>query len=592
MRRRSHLILKKMNFEFSTNEHKTAISKDELHYPLDQLAQNILIGHCNAIGEVSKKIQDLAEKLKKAEKEKDETIKKSLCEKRRAELLVEGDWLINRPPDEISKKTGLITQQKQELFLLKFLEKHNQLEKDEKLVHFHPGCGNGSILKTLRKNSHLFEEKPVSSYFEQIGLSDKFYYTLPDLFHSFLNPEFQENPIVSEFIEILSILILRRVHFDKRFNSQKEDEKTQKTTNLPYEINNLRYILKNLTTYFPRIGRISELNKDGEFIGSAGKKPISEECQKFLRQLNSEEKTTQLWETLFDKDFFNPHEKSEKDLYNLEKKATFYTDGVIIGKFQNINEILKKNPKEKCSFINLVNIHRASSHLDNCDYKKFIKDLSYTLSPGGYIEDDGFRESYTREERISELVALQKELGDEFRIELICDVKGTKTMMLQRAILDQETGEKIFFSKEDKNNLLFKGNFTVPIKEAPVQFNKSYFKSLIIRMLKSYFIDEKTNKERIKRISKKIGKDPQLVYWNEVIKGRLEFEKIHSEVDKYLADFFKNPKSEWNNLENKNLNDNELYKIADCFFDQFIMNIEVVKKRVEEILEKTPTNSD
>lgn len=503
-------------------------------------------------------------------------IKKLLHESGRAELLVSGDWRINRGSERLSEKTGLVSLEEQELLLLKFLKNHGLLKEDEKLTHFHPGCGNGFILETLRNNPLLFEGKPVSEYFEQIGLVDKFYFTLPDLLTSLLKPEYQDNPILAEFIEILSVLILRRSHFDERYNSSRKDEKTQKIIELPYEINNLRYILKNLRTYFPRIAWIDHLDRDGEFVGSAGEKPISEDCQKLLRVFaNSSNEIFDLWNTYFQKDLFNPRK-------DLAEEVTFYEEGVILGLFQNLNEILGKAPQ----ILGLTNIHRASSHLDNVGHKNFMKDLNFFLMPGFYIDDDGFLESYTRDSRISELMALQKELGDEYKISVVCDEERPKTVILQRGFIEVGEEQIRFRSKEEETELLSgEDNIMIPIEEFPSRYPEQCFKNAINRILKGYFVEEPTNKERIKAISREIGKDPQLVYWDEVVRCRQSFEKLHKEVDVYLQEFFQS--SRWQDIKNEDVSDGEMSKLINWFFDNFIMRIDVVRKRVNEVVDGT-----
>lgn len=210
-------------------------------------------------------------------------------------------------------------------------------------------------------------------------------------------------------------------------------------------------------------------------------------------------------------------ERSEVDLAGL---IAFYTHNVVIGDFDEFGEILPKKP-----MFNLAHAFRSSSHAEDGNYREITAEVAKRLRPGGIIVEEGFSESYTRYDRIKELLAIQESLGPEYRMRFIANNEGPRSVLIERAIT-KEGGERVFFADCCGERLKLEGHRYVPLEEYSSEWPERAFKNGIVRMLRKKLIERTV-------IDGTIGEAER---WRRVFRGRLRFQGLHDAISEFLEE--------------------------------------------------------
>jgi hypothetical protein len=495
-----------------------------------------------------------------------------------AEMLTLGDWSVNRKDEIPKSMGVVsfpdIETQLLHFYDENKLLAHSSKDGSNKLIHLDLGCGNGVMCDNLRSNeSNPFgDEKLLSDdCWAEVGYADRIYFTLNDLLHTFVKNEYKENAGLLEFINLISTLLTRKIYFSKKHRKELSGDerklKNERTLrDLASNPNLIRKILPHLDRYIKNLSKFAREGKkvraDTEFpldserdvprdlIEEYLKAPASFldkyfEPKAWKRNLQMEEKIKSLDDEIksIDKELeklarqladpdTSPSSRSEiiskrQNHYRKRKRLaderagiaggtedlsgdiTIYPHNVILGGFEKFAERFPEAPA-----FNFVHSFRASSHAEDPLYKDLNTQVAKRLKPGGIIIEDGKRESYTRYERINELMALQNELGPEYRVGVIADKEGAKSVLVQRAIICSD-GTNKFFADEYGDRILCEGCFYVPIQDFSSEWPEVIFRNEIIKRLKELFInsilEDLEPGERYKA----------------VFDGRMEFRSIH-----------------------------------------------------------------
>lgn len=465
-----------------------------------------------------------------------------------ARLLKQGDWIINRKA-EIPLSMGVIDFTEILQYISEFHDSHSTDNFDAndnyKLVAVDLGCGNGEFCEILRTE---VENEPGRKW-EVLGYADCIYFTLNDLLKNLLKDEYADDIFLQEFIDVVATLLIRELY--KRENSDDERKPVDILSALPSNLDSLRNILPELVKYIDLEGR-EKINVDLEFLSDSERK-LSQGCKEMIEEyfkspeefigkyfisqtqdLTDEEKqkladiersTRALSETdrrntakitlkirrIGDDTRRTSSEsgsgikrkpgrntlnrldqlKSLEIQKNLLKKkipklsgySSLYPFNVIPGKFEEFKEIFPK------SSIHYAYSFRSTSHADNESYINFYQDVARSIAPGGVYLDDGKKESWTRFERIALLRDLQHDLGDEFRIRIVCDEENAKSVLLERGF-KLDDGSIEFFTDKFGEKILMPGNEFIEIDQWETRLPQIMIRNRVIEVLKKLFSDK------------------------------------------------------------------------------------------------------
>ena len=416
-----------------------------------------------------------------------------LCQLGLSQMLLEEDWKVDRPDGDISEILGIQSYAALETELLKAYEKHQLVSQDpvssatgqaQKLVHFELGPGNGQTMESRRyETSQPFGTAPLNDYWTQLGYADRLYYTLPDLLRSFVLPEYENNQSLKEFIQILSVLIIREANTDSARKGSSEAASAKKRDfharirKLPKKINDLKVILQQLNKYFSPsyLKRLKTIETTGEFPEDKEEVPISTECRSLIKEM-VDSKGKDFWRKYFNQQLFDRK-------FPLASRINIHPYNIIIAKFQD----LERTVPEKETF-SLVTDCRSLSHLENEAYKQCLRQIFRRLTPGGVSLGDGVTESYTRDVRIRELEEIQQEFGRACSIHLIIgEDKKIKSVILQKNISDGAGFIPPLNAEAFKN--IGKGTSLVSLSDLPpLKRSVLYFRSYLIALLKERYV--------------------------------------------------------------------------------------------------------
>lgn len=458
---------------------------------------------------------------------------------------------------------------------------------NRKLAHLDLGCGNGVVGHYLRQNNteHPFgNEHGLSSYWEEIGYADFIYWTLNDLLRAFAKDEYKDNPGLNEFIDTISTLLMRKIQLETIFGDQSPEIET--LLKLPTNPNVIAKVLLNLGILITTLPQTTKIRADMEFLSDADKS-ISTECRSIIEEFFGDEATITREPAAFIEKYFKPelyaidyplekaveqvneklretklkldkhefnldnidqshfylawkaerrarqrclkrykklarrHEKIFTQEKDISRSLIIYPHNVIFGKFKEFGDLFPDKPT-----FDFVHSKRATSHAENHVYKKLMGQVARRLKPGGIMIEDGKRESYTREERIDELVTLQKELGPEYKVGVIADGERTKSVLIQRAITKPD-GEMVFFADSYSGKLIKAEHDYCPIEECAARWPEVIFRNGIIRKFKAVYIDE-TLKDAMPDTS-----ETRSMF---VHAGRMRFKGLHEIIDRVLKE--------------------------------------------------------
>ncbi len=369
-----------------------------------------------------------------------------------AEASIIGDWKVNRD-HEVGDMLGTIPlPEVLKLVLCFYLEsgllKDTNPIQDGKLVYFDGGCGNGALIEWLRRNTDTkpFDQENLRliDFYGHIGFADRILYDLKELLRSLINPHLTEGErkAVDEFIEIVCTLVLQHAFFYK----QSGNIAPKAIGKLAKDPNQIKTIFKDLTKFIPKILNLDSIRADGEFIGDR-QFTVSHECRTLLETYfypKGQQDGTDFMKRYFVPDF---------ETINLAEKIPINFHNVILGRFETIDNQIPIEP-----LWNIASFCRATSHLPNEEYAKFMEKACRYSKPGGLIIDDGIVESQTRYLRLQEILDIQATLGTEFAFWIIKDKTSHRiSLLIQRGLQNsQKPGDYRFFDTKYLNQLIAK----------------------------------------------------------------------------------------------------------------------------------------
>lgn len=128
---------------------------------------------------------------------------------------------------------------------------------------------------------------------------------------------------------------------------------------------------------------------------------------------------------------------------DLNTHSQFFVHGVISANFTDMAKIFPKD--FACAF----RASRSDSHEENEEFARDIEDSLPLLRPGGVINTEGLRHSFTRIRRFSEIAAIferRPELREEYQAQVEMDSETGEVIEL----FIQRKGPEGYFSDEDK----------------------------------------------------------------------------------------------------------------------------------------------
>lgn len=490
-------------------------------------------------------------------------LKELLVELGLVEQVLKGDWEVSRI-SEIWKSAGIVSYRKMENLHEEFLRHYygdevidREIKSGKPLVHLEIGCGSGIILEGAFGNKN----------WRRIGYADKILYSLKDQLKSLIKPEHEENEALVNFVGLVATLASRAIFYLK--NSDIDLNPQMKTLlKMSENPNIIIYVLKDLKHYFPILSEMKELVVDEEFLTEAVK-DIDSDCQKLIQDYSNDPES--FLAKYFIDDIFREPESSgiveaeileeigklEKEIeedqslqigtedrdsimsakklkihdlrnqladskrgaINFASRLAIYPRKIVLGQFKDFGSIF---PNEQ--FIDMATGFRSLSHDSAEGYGEFLNEVATRLKPGGFIEDDGVRESYTREFRVKTLIDLQKTLGPDYKISLLVEENGKEplTSFIEKAI--NINGERHFFSDYAKDRLFTGGNKKlVAPEEFDILFPILSIKDEIVRRVRDLF-EEATDGDRKKAVMYFRGIRSNIDDWleeNEMPKWRL-----------------------------------------------------------------------
>lgn len=231
-------------------------------------------------------------------------IKALLLELGLAEMLLLGDWKVNREgsekakikspiknesnvdrdtkptdiavsaslSDDIASSLGIVSFPEIEKLILQFHNENGLLAttapiKQGKLAALDLGCGNGVTGERLRRDpTDPFQNgRRLLNYWIEIGFADKIYWTLSDFIYGLLRDEHKNDPAILEFIEVVSRLLILRINNIKRHPPKQLNKYDKTILELATNPNIIRVILPNLEHYIRKFKDLKRIRADGEF---------------------------------------------------------------------------------------------------------------------------------------------------------------------------------------------------------------------------------------------------------------------------------------------------------------------------------------
>ena len=367
------------------------------------------------------------------------------------------DWKVERKNKETAISMRLLEINAHLRIHLTFLEKNGIKIEKKMSTFFDVGSGDGTAIKEIdsgyeKRDNDLHQGKTLKNYYDSFGITKEYLFSLDTLLLSLVKPEHIDTSI-SECIKILSNLLIQKMNIIQDYEFPPEGNHPDgDIAMLDTDINVLKKILPHIQDYnlFPQ-NNISNILLSTEFPQDTKGDSISKNCIKRLNELINTPQS-----------FLEKYFSLEGDLRD---SISVYTTNTLLGKFQNMKSLLSEY---NLSF-DVINACRSTSHLDNNDYKTTIQTLCENLQEGGVIRDDGIIESCTRYIRHTELIEIQKKLGEQYRflvtieeqlppfIECIItndssSLYSPKNVVIQKALISSK-GEKIFYETEEQNKL-------------------------------------------------------------------------------------------------------------------------------------------
>ncbi|MDH5596725.1 MAG: hypothetical protein OEY44_01365 [Candidatus Peregrinibacteria bacterium] len=403
----------------------------------------------------------------------------------------------------------------------------------------------------IRPLADMGDQRPLGSFWEEFGFADTLYYSANDLIAGALRKEYQEDEALVEFADVVSTLLLRQIHFGaKEMDAGTNDIADEVLQGLATSPDSFKLILPSLSTYIPGLklyqGANNKIVADEEFLMN-GEKTISPECMKLIdeyfrgqgggqafvdkyfateswghtptnasrysalnieieelerriEQIESRVARPSIMDSIAAKVGRPSLEERLKQLNAqrrllLQQKEAFdkgarpldipfYPSKVYLGHFEDIEEIFPQAPT-----FDYVQSVMSLNHSEDELYVESMRQLALRLKPGSVHDDTGVRQSYTRFERVDLLVALQEELGPDYKI-TVCEHQGrTKRVTVERAVMDAY-GTRVFYSDEDGAEENLPDHDVYSIREFSKRQPKTIFRNQVIRRLRHLLIPE------------------------------------------------------------------------------------------------------
>jgi len=482
-----------------------------------------------------------------------------------ARMMLYGDWSVNRK-QEISENMSVVPLPQLMNMIAQFYKECAPKDSQQQLRAVDLGCGNGEFCSELRT-----DPLNQTNQWEIFGYADYIYFTLNDFLKNLLNIKFRDDKGLKEFLDVISTLLIRKIHYSHAYLGRKSSRETL-LQSLPDDLNIIRQILPCLEDYIKLKGR-DRLKVDLEFLSDADRlispeaqvlikeycdspgafvdkyfkseiKDLSNKEKARLEAINSEilkirssrehdlrtitleikkplaRQPNPTRDTLIKLQSKREKENTLRQLHqereeilekipDLSKFTSFYPYNVIPGKFDEFREVFPE------SSIRFGWSFRATSHLDDASYAQTMKIVALTLAPGGVFLDDGKRESWTRFERISSFESLQKELGPEYRIRIISSGQNAKAILVERGIVQDDGCIEFFSDHYDKKMLKCDVRF-VEVDEWKTKLPQMFIRNQIIAVIRGLIVKETP----------------------EGLKGRMNFKDVHKVIEEELSKVF------------------------------------------------------
>ena len=194
---------------------------------------------------------------------------------------------------DISDSMGIVPFNQVESLILQFHHENGLLMDtapivEGKLAALDLGCGNGVTGEWLRRDptDPFGNQRQLVNYWAEIGFADKIYWTLENLMYRLIREEHRNDPAILEFVEVVSMLLIRKINNLKRFppkHPSKDDKKYNETVLLlPTNPNVIRVILPHLGDYIPTLKKLKKIKADGEFEADS-EYQISPACRALIQ---------------------------------------------------------------------------------------------------------------------------------------------------------------------------------------------------------------------------------------------------------------------------------------------------------------------
>jgi len=490
------------------------------------------------------------------------------------------DWQVDRDMDAINEETGL-DDFKLVFMYLNFIRDY----REDEIIVLHPGPGDGkymsefyinSLLKSSEKSSNYGIENNAKEYDKEldkinhIGIADKYYFDLKDFISKkILKDEYLDNPLMNDFVILLFNILINGMN-DYMDGDMPEIKKYKLLVDLERDLNNLKEILLHLNEY---ISPDMEKYRDGAEFHNEKETFINEDLKHLLVEIND---NSQLFARKYFKEevFLEDH-----DLHN--DIPLYAKDAIIPMYFQEFKQIMPEIPIFDISFP-----ARSTSHLTDDDWLGMIEESLIRLKEGGFLREDGIRESYTRYARVMELKDLldygktiegrfvdvrfkDKNFRDDrfkdIKVSLVIDDEyNIKSSLIQKGLKFKGPHggiENVFFDRQNLNNCS-NGMKIVLLDELINESPEAWFKCQFLKDIKERIVINNTNYETISR-------DRDLFrYLNHKLKS--EFKSLF-ESDK------------WREAKELLDTDSKLFiKRANELMDE-IRNIDRIKRKLEPI---------
>ena len=353
------------------------------------------------------------------------------------------DWRVGRNSDQIEEKLGASPQTIVRT-VINNLRLHGILiDQDNPITFFDMGSGDGTTIRELtekfdHRKTDLLNGDNIANLTVAVGITKKIHFSLYGLLFQQILPN-RKSLELSSLLSTLAILVKQKI-----WRANEEKSLLDEMQAFIEDVNNLPLLLRIIDQLAlfedntnPYIVKISQRSIEDEYW------PIPEDQQKFVNEIRKSSS-----------DFFQKY-FSPQFIQSIQNQTPFpHTKNLPVTPGNTIplpfEEMEEKIPQEIP--INSGISCRGSSHIKTKEgYLNFLRFCGRRAAPGMLLLEDGIIKDTTGEFQHEPLAQFESELGDDFKVHLILEPKGSllrpKSILIERGI--NSANGIVFASTED-----------------------------------------------------------------------------------------------------------------------------------------------